>query len=349
VAGWLDQFQRRHPATGFPLAVVYKFLDDFGGYLAALIAYYAFVSLFPLLLILSTVLGFVLSGHPDLQQKVIDSTLSEFPIIGSQLGQPERIGGGTKGLIIGIVGSLYGGLGVAQALQYAMNTVWTVPRHERRNPLAARVRGLLLIGTAGIAVIGTTVLSTFGASRAGSLDLAVRVLLLLASVAVNAAVFVLAFRLAPARRLSWSDVVPGALTAAVLWQLLQSFGVVYVGHVVKNASATNGVFALVLGLLAFFYLTSVVIVVCAEINAVRIDRLFPRALLAPFTDRVNLTRGDESAYEQQAQAQRAKDFEDVQVTFDGAQEGTPDGAEDEAGDEDETGDTAEWDGPDHRS
>ena len=58
----LDRFQQRHPGAGFPLAVIYKYVDDSGAYLAALIAYYGFVSLFPLLLLLSTVLGFVLPG-----------------------------------------------------------------------------------------------------------------------------------------------------------------------------------------------------------------------------------------------------------------------------------------------
>ena len=85
VTEWLDAFQRRHPAAGFPLAVIYKFVDDQGSYLAALIAYYGFLSLFPLLLLLSTVLGLVLRGHPQLQEQVLHSTLNQFPIIGNQL------------------------------------------------------------------------------------------------------------------------------------------------------------------------------------------------------------------------------------------------------------------------
>jgi len=112
------------------------------------------------------------------------------------------------------------------------------------------------------------------------------------------------------------DVLPGAVAAAIGWQLLQSFGVVYVNHVVTKASATNSVFALVLGLLAFLYLTSLVVVACAEINSVRVDKLYPRSLLTPFTDNVNLTTGDVTQYEQQARAQRAKTHEDIDVTFD---------------------------------
>jgi membrane protein len=111
-------------------------------------------------------------------------------------------------------------------------------------------------------------------------------------------------------------VLPGAIVATVAWQLLQSFGIVYVQHVIRNASATNGVFALVLGLLAFLYVTSVVTVLGAEINVVRAEKLYPRALLTPFTDNVRLTRGDERAYTTQATAQRTKGFEQVDVSFD---------------------------------
>ena len=107
----LDRFQRRHHWAAFPLAVAYKYFDDLGGYLAALITYYAFVSLFPLLLLLSTLLGFFLAHDPQLQRQVLDSALSQFPVVGEQLSDPRHIGGGTLGLVIGIVGCLYGGLG----------------------------------------------------------------------------------------------------------------------------------------------------------------------------------------------------------------------------------------------
>ena len=316
VAGRLDEFQRRHPAAGFPLAVLYKYIDDSGGYLAALIAYYAFVSLFPLLLLLSTVLGFVLAGDPHLQQQILHSALAQFPVVGSQLADPKGLGGGSAGLVVGILGSLYGGLGVAQALQYAMNTAWSVPKNSRPNPFKARGRSLLLLGTAGLSILGTTVLSTIGAGNAGSFGAIVRVLMLIASVLVNAAVFVLAFRIATAEDLTVGDVAPGAVAAAIIWQLLQSFGVIYVGHVVKGASATNGVFALVLGLIAFLYLTGVAVVLCVQVNVVRVQRLYPRSLLTPFTDHVRLTDGDRRAYTGQATAQRNKGFEDIEVAFD---------------------------------
>ena len=311
----LDQFQRRHRRAGFPLAVLYKYVDDNGAYLAALIAYYAFISLFPLLLLLSTVLGWVLVGDPGLQQRVLNSALSQIPVVGNQLGKPRQLSGGAVGVTVGIVVSLYGGLGVGQALQNAMNTVWAVPRNSRPDPFHSRGRSLLLLATAGVTVLATTVLSAVGSSGAGPWGAAMQTLIVLAAVLINAMVFVLVFRVASGRGLSTRQVAPGALAAAVLWQLLQTFGVVYVGHVIRGASATNGVFALVLGLLAFLYATAVVVVICAEVNAVRVDKLYPRSLLTPFTDNVELTRGDRRSYIGAAKAQRSKGFEEVHVTF----------------------------------
>ncbi|MGF0309649.1 YihY/virulence factor BrkB family protein [Rhodococcus sp. IEGM1428] len=313
VADRLDRLQRRRPVLGYPIAVVYKFVDDQGGYLAALITYYAFVSLFPALLLFSTVLGIVLVGSPELQQQILDSALGQIPVIGDELGQPDRISGGVVGLVVGGLGSLYGGLGVSVALQNATNTAWAVPKNVRPDPIRARVRGLGLLGTVGIATLTITAVNVLSAAgyfgpEAGPIVFTVATLLYVA-------VFVVAFRLATARPLSIRDVLPGAIAAGIIWQLLQSFGSVYVKYVVSNATVTNGVFAVVLGLLAFLYVTSLSVVMCIEINVVRVDRLFPRALLAPFTDDVELTEGDKLTYTGQAEAQRSTAFEEIEVTF----------------------------------
>ena len=163
---WLDRFQQRHPVLGFPIAVIYKFAEDQGPYLAALITYYGFLSLFPLLLLLASVLGFVLQDDPDLQERILDSTLSQFPIIGQQLGEPQGLQGSTVAVVVGGLVALYGALGVAQALQNAVNVSWAVPRNNRPNPVRARLRSMLLLLTAGFAVIATTVLSVLGGAAA---------------------------------------------------------------------------------------------------------------------------------------------------------------------------------------
>lgn len=295
--------------------MIYKFVDDQGGYLAALIAYYAFVSLFPLLLLASTILGIVLAGNPQLQQQILDSALSQIPIIGGEVGEPEKIGGGTLGLVVGVLGSLYGGLGVAVAVQNAMNTAWAVPKNLRPDPIFARVRGLALLSTVGVAVLAITAVNVV--SSAGYFGRISGIVVLAVVVVLNVAVFVVAFRLATARSLSLTDVLPGAIVAGVIWQLLQTFGGVYIKYVVSRASITNGVFAVVLGLLAFMYVAAILVVIAVEINVVRVDKLYPRALLTPFTDDVDLTEGDKLTYTGQAEAQRSKGFEEIEVTFDG--------------------------------
>ena len=130
----MDRFQQKHTWAGFPIAVIYKYADDQGNYLAALITYYGFLSLFPMLLLLSTVLGFTLAGNPEMQQQILDSTLAQFPVIGDQLGDPQGLRGSGVGLAIGILGTIYGAMGVAQAVQNAMNIIWSVPRLKRPNP-----------------------------------------------------------------------------------------------------------------------------------------------------------------------------------------------------------------------
>jgi membrane protein len=258
----------------------------------------------------------VLSGDQSLQHEVLTSAVHQFPVIGGDLAQPRHLGGGSVGLAVGIAGSLYGGLGVAQVFQYAANTVWAVPRNNRPNPFKTRGRSVLLLVTAGLAVLGTTALSIAGGGGAGTLGTVTRTLTLAASVVINIAVTIFAFRFAPARRLSVRDVAPGAVASAVIWQLLQSFGVIYVRHVVQHASATDAVFALVLGLLAYLYVTAAAVLLCIEINVVRVSRMHPRSLLTPFTDNVILTAGDRRAYSRQAKAQRSKGFQRVDVRFD---------------------------------
>lgn len=315
VVGWLDRLQRRSRVAGFLIAVIYKHIDDQGTYLAALITYYAFISLFPALLLLTTVLGVVLAGHPQLQEQILRSAVAQFPVIGPQLGQPQGLSGGTVGVVVGIAGALYGGLGVGQAVQNAMDTLWAVPRNERRDPIRARARSLLLLLLLGSALIATTILAAFN-RISQSFGMAGRAGIVVAAVLINAGVCLVVLRAATARDVSYRQVAPGALAAAIVWQLLQWFGAIYISQVVKSSSATNSVFALVLGLLAFLYLIATTLLLCAQANVVATDRLYPRALLTPFTDSVDLTHGDRKTYTKQAKAQRAKGFQRIDVSFD---------------------------------
>ncbi|MBA4085674.1 YihY/virulence factor BrkB family protein [Janibacter terrae] len=312
--GPLDRLQRRHSVLGFPIGVVYKFFDDFGGYLCALLTYYGFLSLFPALLLLSTVVGFVLRDQPDWQQAILDSALSEFPIVGDELASTGTLGGGPLGLLIGGLAALYGGLGVGQALQYASNTAWMIPRNSRPNPFASRARGLLLLVVAGVTIVLTTGLTIYlkQVVAGGYAGWAITI----ASVVLNTLVFGVVFVIATTRPLDLWDVLPGAVLAALAWQGLQTVGAFYVSTVIEGASNLNSVFAIVLGLLVFLYTMAVVTMLCVEVNVVRKEHLWPRALLTPFTDQVVLTTADQRSYSRHAEAQRLKGFQRIDVFFD---------------------------------
>jgi uncharacterized BrkB/YihY/UPF0761 family membrane protein len=135
------------------------------------------------------------------------------------------------------------------------------------------------------------------------------------SVVVNACVLALMMRLSTPQEERLREVLPGAVLIAVLWQLLQVLGGAYVEHVIKKASEMNAVFALVLGLVALVYIATVLAMLGLETNVVLSKRLYPRALLTPFTDAVQLTEADKTVYREYAQAQRHKGFEQVHVTF----------------------------------
>jgi YihY family inner membrane protein len=271
-----DAFQQRHAILAFPVAVNKKFGDDQAGYLAALIAYYGFFSLFPLLLVFVSVLGLLLRGNRTLQQHVVNSALKSFPVIGPQISRNiHSITGNGVALGIGIAGTLWAGLGVTQAAQHAMNVIWDVSKKDRPNFLVSRVRGLILLAILGTVTIISAVASGIGGS--GS-DIGLRIGGIVASFALNAGLFLLSFRVLTRRNLTWGQVLPGAITAALLWTVLQIIGGYYVTHQLKNASNVYGTFALVIGLLVWIYLGAQITLFCAEVNVVRVMHLWPRSL-----------------------------------------------------------------------
>ncbi len=315
----LDAYQRRHRWLGFPLAVIYKFADDQGGYLAALITYYGFLSLFPLLLLLVTILGFALQGDPSLQAKLLDSALAQFPVVGAQVRDSVRAPSGSDtGLAVGILVTIYGSLGAAQAMQNALNRVWAVPRNVRPNPIMSRLRSLVLVVVLGAAVLLTTGLSavTTGADALGAtVGGGLRIGAVPLAVVANIGVFLVAFRVLTAPDVPTRHLRLGAIVAAIGWQLVQLLGTYLVTHALKGTRESYGVFGLVLGLIAWIYVLALVTVIAAEINVVARRRMWPRSLLTPFTDRVQLTSADERAYTSYAEAERHKGFETVDVGF----------------------------------
>ena len=306
----LDGWQRRHAAAAFAVAVGRKFVDDRAGEFAALIAYYAFFSIFPLLLALTSVLGFVLEDNQQLREDIIDSVFAELPVVGAQIrGDVNVLVGSGPALAIGVGLALWAGLGVALALARALDRVWGVARVRRRNVVAARVRALLLLVAIGVTLVASSVAT--GIAVAGELgSSAESAATVLVSLAVDVTTIALVFLLATSRRLRLSEVLPGVLLCAAGLLVLQTVGAAYVQATIERASATYGLFAAVIGLLSWLWLTAQMLLVCAEVNAVRTDRLWPRSLAGALTD------ADHRALERTAAMAQSDQRQQIAVTFD---------------------------------
>jgi len=306
----VDHWQQRHRLPAFVFAVVKKFGDDQGGNLAALIAYYAFFSIFPLLLVLVTLLGLVLRGNPALQQRVLHSALAEFPILGTQLQQNVHSLNRTGlGLVIGLIGAFLGARGVASAAQNALNTVWQVPYVRRPGFPWNQLRNVGVLVAIGLGVTVTGALSGVGGAG-GSYGGLLRAGALLLSTLINIGMFIAAFRLTVAREVRLRMLLPGAIAAALVWQVLLGVGSYIVGHQLRGANQVYGFFGIVLGLLSWMYLQAQITLYLVEADVVRAKRLWPRSLLQP-----PLTEGDERAYTGYVDRETRRPEQDVDVGY----------------------------------
>lgn len=271
-----DRFQRRHRWLAAPVAVIKKFSEDEAGGFVSVIAYRAFISLFPLLLLLTTILGFVLADNPELRRDVVDSTLSQFPVIGDQL-RGESLEGSGLALAIGAIGSLLAGLSVVLETERVFDRVWGVPRAKRSGFLSGRLRAVALLLVLGSLAVASTVISGL---VAGGADLFGPVWGVLVATVVNLAVFAAVFRLLTDDSVEFGALTVGIVIAAVGWQLLQLLGGWYVSHQIRSATPVYGTFALVIGLLAWIHMGALFTVLGAEANVVRARRLWPREMFA---------------------------------------------------------------------
>ncbi|HET9080142.1 MAG TPA: YihY/virulence factor BrkB family protein [Trebonia sp.] len=280
-----DRFQQRQPVLALPVAVWSKFNEDRAGNLAALIAYYAFAALFPLLLVLATVLDILLASDPSLRTKLLNSALSQYPVIGPQIkANLGSIPGTGFPLAIGIVFLLLGARGVAGAMQNALCEIWGIPREDRPGFPMSQVWAMALIFTVGTGFVVTTFLSGLAAgaghvlSGAGAYVGAVSV-----SLVLNVGVFWLGFRLAAVFKVPWRNLRTGAVIAAVCWQVLQVAGGYVISHQLHRASNLYGTFGIVLGLLAWLFLQAEVTLYAAETDVVLGRRLWPTSVLTAET------------------------------------------------------------------
>jgi inner membrane protein YhjD len=304
-----DRFQQRRPVLGFVIAVLKKYSDDQGSQLAALITYYAFFSVFPLLLVAVTVLGYVLQGDKTLRDDILNSFVKDIPVVGLQLRENVKsLHGSGVALGVGLAASLWAGLGITQAVQAAFNRIWQVPFKERPDFLRSRLRGLvLLLAFGGIMIVSTALTGVVSAGASGTPLAAAGAIVL--SLALNVSLFLAAFRVLTSADLTWRSLLPGAVLAGVVWELLQTAGGLLSTHQLKHLNATYGIFATVLGLLSLLYLGAQVMLIAAEVNVVAARRLWPRGLMEP------LTRADKRALTASAETEERVEEEDVSVEF----------------------------------
>jgi YihY family inner membrane protein len=310
-----DDLQRTHTVLAFPVAVVKKFGDDRASRLAALIAYYGFFSLFPLLLVFAIVAAFVLEGDPALQRRLIENVLEQFPVVGSEIGKTidesvKQLSGSPVALTVGIVGALWTGTAVVAAAQQAMDDIWDVPRVERSGLVSRMVRAFLLLFVFAASLVLSTFLAGTGTETGWGVIL-LRVISIVGLLLVSVGVFAFAFRVLTVATVSWRQVLPGAIVAAIGWTALLMVGRWVVERQIGQASAIYGFFATVIGLLAWIYLAAQLFLLAGEVNVVRARRLWPRSLLPP-----PLEREDVEALTGQAEEQRTRPEQRVDVTFD---------------------------------
>jgi membrane protein len=277
VVAAVDRWQQRWRPAAFVVGVVRKFSDDRAGRSAALIAYYGFFSLFPLLLVAVTIVGFV-GGD---RQWVKDSALAQFPIVGRDLkDQVHPLSGSVGALMIGLVGALWAALGCMNAAQDGVNAVWGVPRREQPNFLWKRWRAL-----GALVVVGLTLVVGAAVTQVTALVPHVpglgRVIAFVLSAGLNATLFALAYQVLATGRQRWRDLLAGGVVGGIGYMTLQLLGTWFIGRRLKGASNTYGTFALVIGLLTWLYVLGQLTLVAAEVIVVRADHLWPRSLTGP--------------------------------------------------------------------
>lgn len=259
---------RRRSKLGNTIVVTTQnFREHRTGRNAALIAHYGFLSVFPLLLVFTTVLGFLLQSRPKLRDEIIDSAFQRIPIIGEQVGsEPDKLKGNVLVLIFGLLVALWAGLRAFNVLQSALDDVAEVPLKQRRSMLRTRAQSLLGIVVVGGAQIATAILASLVA--VSGVRVFHRVLLIAGAAAVNTFVIAASYRWLCVRNFGWRQVAPGAIIAGVLFVGLQLAGTVVVGRAIANASSVYGTFASVIGLVTWLGLHAFVALLGAEVNHV---------------------------------------------------------------------------------
>ena len=311
-----DGVQQRFQPSAFVFGVVKKYGDDNGGVLVANLTYTAFVSIFPLLLVLVTVLGLVAASDPGFREATVNAVASQVPIIGTTLtGNVHQLQKSSLiGLVVGLVTLIWGTTGLAQAGLFTMEQVWNLPGPARPGFLPRLARSLIFLVLLGVVVIATSLLASL--STYGHHALSFVLFIQAVQATVNAGMYFAGFRILTPKGVPTRDLAPGAVASGICWTALQIAGV-YLIHHYLHSDSVYGIFATVLGLVAWLYLAAQITVYCAEINVVLARGLWPRSIVQP-----PLTEADRASLALQALQNQRREEQQVTVTFDDRERGT---------------------------
>jgi membrane protein len=273
--GICQRLRNRSKTFDLTFGVIDGFRDHKTGIYSALLAHFGFMSVFPLLAVLTTVLGFVLQDNPDLQKSIVDSALSKVPIVGEQIRKnPKGISGSIVILVLGILTSLWAGTKAFVATQTAMNEIWEVPLQQRPNLFNTRLKALQGIGIVGVAQIGSGVLT--GIIGVSGVSWPLRILLAGAALIVNTVMLMATYRALTARRLRLQQLFPGAALAGFFFLALQVLTNTIVARSVKQAAPVYGNLSVVIALFAWLSLHATAALVGVEVNAALDRRRHPQ-------------------------------------------------------------------------
>ena len=306
----VDAAQQRHVGPGFLFGVMKKYGDDYGGNLVVQLTYAMFMTVFPLLLLAVTILGIVLADDPSLRQRMIGSAFGQFPIVGQQLAHNIHAlkRSSSFGLVVGIVGLIYGTTSLAQAGFFAMAQIWNIPGPSRPGFITRLGRSLTFLLVLAVGLVLTTALTGFGTF--GRHNAVLGIFAVVAAGIVNVGLYLGAFRVLTPKVVVTRDLVVGAVIGGVAWTILQAFGGYVVGHYLRGSGALYGAFGLVLGLVAWIYLGAQITVYAAEVNTVLFHRLWPRGMVQP-----PLTEADQESITLQSMENQRRPEQEVRSRF----------------------------------